>query len=360
MQMIEKTPDGRRVARRLAGVVAAIVAVTTGGLIARAAPEVPFLVSAYQAAEKKPTNPGINATVTMTTLGAASTGPKVLVAQGPLLMEGDLLGGRLPMTFSDANAAAPGAHSLFFSVSKSGRIGLQWLLDDKPLGGAPMQAFDTDVAGGTLTKKLNWNGVYRLVTVSIERKLSFRPLPLRIFPTPTPRPMKIIGRVIQIKPTPTPRPKISREKLDILKRRKAKGRKVRVTARFVVTNSDDGVGGIFGNSDKSVEMSGSIRLGNQVAFSFKRRSAEDGKEIGSKSMESVILTYSDPDYRFFKVAGNIYDEDKASASDTMWIASQRIDLISIMESNTEYRIKGDRNSESADLYIRVTDEGEVF
>jgi hypothetical protein len=326
------------------------------------APEVPFLVSAYEAAAKNPQTPGINATVTLTTLSASAKPPKVLIAQGPLVMEGDLLGARLPMTFDNASALEKDRHKLFFNISKSGRIGLQWLVDDKPFHDKPMQAFDTDAVGSTFTKKVNWYGALRQVTVSLERKLTFVPGIIKFKPTPTPKPgfkpgpIIIGGGVIKFRPTPTPTMKpvivVGTIKLP------AKGRRVKVTARFVVTNSDDGVAGIFGNSDKRLELGGSIRLGNQVAFSFNNRGAEDGDEFTSKAMESVSLLYSDPDHRFFAVSGKVWDKDTASASDTLWNASEKVDLIKIMENNAEHRIRGDRTSESGDLYIRVTDEGE--
>jgi hypothetical protein len=348
-----KTPEVCRTPHRIVGAIVALVAVGISGPMVLAAPEVPFLVSAYDAAEKKPSNPGISATVTMTTLGAASKPPKVLIAQGPLAMEGDLLGGRLPMTFDNASAVASGDHSLYFTVSKTGRIGLQWLVDDKPRDGISMQAFDTDVAGGTLTKKLTWNGAYRLVTVSVERKISLIGSPIVIKPK---RPI-IVGGVIKFRPTPTPKPTFKPIIVGTIKL-PPKGRKVRVTARFVVTNSDDGLGGVFGTGDKKVELAGSITMGGQSAFKFSNRPAVDGNEFQSKAMDDVTLTYSDPDYRFFKVEGKIYDLDQASNADTLWVANERVDLIKIMESNQEYRIRGDRNSESGDLYIRVVDQGE--
>ncbi|RYG68745.1 hypothetical protein EON80_11045 [bacterium] len=318
------------------------------------AAEVPFLVSAYKAAEKNPENPGIGVTVTLTALGANSKPPKMMVAQGALAMEGDLLGGRLPMTLDNPSPFEKDRHKLFFNVSKTGRIGLQWLVDDKPFQGKPMQSFDTDAAGSTLTKKINWNGGLRQVTVSLERKLTFIPGVIKLRPTATPKPIIIGGGVIKFKPTPTPTPKMifipGKIKL------KPKGRNVKVMARLLVTNSDDGVGGIFGNSDKSVELGGGVSMGGQRIFDFNGRSAQEGTEI--EKIIHVKLTYSDPEHRFFKVSGSIWDKDTASASDTMWISSQSLDLIKIMESNAEYLIKGDRKSESADLYIRVTDEGE--
>jgi hypothetical protein len=341
--------------KRMASLVAAVVllgaTLDLGSYRAIAAPDVPYLVSAFKAAEKKPTDPGISATITLTSLGANSKPPKVLIAQGPLAMEGDLLGGRLPMTFDNASSLEKDRNILFFNVSKTGRIGLQWLVDNKPFGG-PMQSFDTDASGSTLTKKIDWQGVTRQITVSFERKLTFLPGVIR-----RPKPGPVIVGTIPLKPTSTPKPTLKPIITGGI-RLAPKGRQVRVTARLVVTNSEDGVGGIFGNSDKEVELGGGIRFGNQNAFAFNNQSAHDGSEFKSKSMQSVRLTYSDPDHRFFSVSGNVWDKDKASASDTLWIANERIDLIKIMESNQEYVIRGDRKSESADLYIRVVDEGE--
>jgi hypothetical protein len=354
-----KVKFGKRFLNNMTMVGLALCGVT---LSAQAAPEVPFIVSAYNAVEKDPAKAAVSATITMTTLGTSSKGPKVLVAQGPLAMEGDLLGGRLPMTFDKMGNLPSGQHSLFFNISKTGRIGLQWLVNDKPRDGKSMQAFDTDIAGSTLTKKVTWQGEYRLITVEIQRKLNLLTKPILVpggvKVQPTPKPTLKPGKIIKFKPTPTPKPMVI---VTAPIKKKAVGRKLKVTGRLIVTNSDDGVGGIFGNSDKTVELAGGITFGNQSAFSFNNRSADDGAEFKSKAMNSVNAIYAQPDsYRFFAIKGHVWDVDKASARDTLWISSTNVNILEIMQSGKEYLIKGDRKSESADLYIRVTDEGEIF
>ncbi len=153
-------------------------------------------------------------------------------------------------------------------------------------------------------------------------------------------------------PTPTPPPPP----------RQATGRRVKVSARFVVTNSEDGYYATFPpKPDNELELNGSISLGGQLAFSWSKKAAVSGKEFASYSLNSVVLRYSDPNHRFFLVKGNIRDRDgDSSGKDGIWLASQNIDLIAIMQSNAEFVIKGDGKSESADLYIRVTDAGETF
>lgn len=152
-------------------------------------------------------------------------------------------------------------------------------------------------------------------------------------------------------PTPTPEPP-----------RVATGRRVKISARFVVTNSEDGYYPTFPpKPDNELELNGSISMGGQLAFSWSKKAAVSGKEFASYTLNSVVLRYSDPNHRFFLVTGNIRDrDDKLSGKDGVWLASQNIDLIAIMQSNAEFVIKGDGKSESADLYIRVTDAGETF
>ncbi|PQV64739.1 hypothetical protein B1R32_1036 [Abditibacterium utsteinense] len=154
-------------------------------------------------------------------------------------------------------------------------------------------------------------------------------------------------------PEPTPTPRV------------ATGRRVKISARLVVTNSDDGYQAGSGfipvpEADKRVELHGTISFGGQTAFSFTKKGAGAGDELLSKSMNPVTLRYSDPNLHFFKVEGKIEDLDSGSGPDNLWVANQNIDLLQIMASNAEFLVKGDRNSENADLYIRVTDGGEVF
>ena len=153
-------------------------------------------------------------------------------------------------------------------------------------------------------------------------------------------------------PTPTPPPPP----------RQATGRRVKISARFVVTNSEDGFYPTFPpKSDNELELNGSISMGGQLAFSWSKKAAVSGKEFASYALNSVVLRYTDPNHRFFLVKGNIRDRDGGlSGKDGVWLASQNIDLIAIMQSNAEFVIKGDGKSESADLYIRVTDAGETF
>ena len=155
-------------------------------------------------------------------------------------------------------------------------------------------------------------------------------------------------------PAPAPTPRV------------ATGRRVRIAARFIVTNADDGFHpGFPPPSDKRVELNGIITMGGQNAFYWDqkpngRAGLVTGNEVKSSSMIPTVLRYDDPNHRFFEVKGTIVDVDKASGNDEMWVVNQRIDLLQIMNSNAELLIKGDRKSESGDLYIRVTDAGEIF
>ncbi|RYX86229.1 hypothetical protein EON83_03125 [bacterium] len=344
-----------------AGVSALLLGFALTNLVplSMAADNVPLVVEVYSQASRPLLGKSVQATVTLTLLDKVPTQPSVIAAQGKVRIEGDLLEGTLPMTFNEANKVKTGKHELRFNVTRQGRIGLQWLLNAKPLNGAAMKAFDMQGTSDALSGKVNWNGATRLVTVTFSYGSSLlQAVPIRVIklkPTPTPKPMVIITKPIRLKPTPTPKPMIIITKPIKLK---PVGRRVKVSGRLVVTNSDDGIGGIWGSKDMQVELYGSIKFGEQTAFSLKNRSATEGSEIKAKAMNIVEIRYDDPNRFFFPVSGRIYDADKASSSDTLWSGSHRIDLLKILESNKEYLIKGDRDSESADLYIRVTDEGE--
>lgn len=329
------------------------IALTNAAPSSLAASDVPLVVEAYNQAARPLLGKSVQATVTLTLLDKAPSQPSVIAAQGKVRIEGDMLEGTLPMTFNEANKVKSGNHTLRFNVTRQGRIGLQWLLNAKPLNGVSMKAFDTEATSSSLSSKVNWNGAMRLATVTF----SYGNSPLQA------RPIRLIPPIIKIRPVPTPtsapRPTATpRPKRVVIIKKKKVGRRVRVVGRLLVTNSDDGIGGIWGSKDMRVELYGGIYFGNQQAFSLKNSSAGDGSEFNSRSMNSVEIRYDDPERFFFPVSGRIYDSDKASSSDTLWNASVKIDLLQILASNREYLIKGDRDSENADLYIRVIDEGE--
>lgn len=152
--------------------------------------------------------------------------------------------------------------------------------------------------------------------------------------------------IVKAKPTPEPTPAPTPAQV-------AKGRTVSIQSRFVVTNSDDGVG------DSIVELVGSISFNGIPVFSFDGRKAEVGSEfLSQRPIRSSF--YYDGSGSFTSVRGVIEDHDKASGNDTLWVANQKINLEQILNSHNEFCIKGDRNSESGDLYIRVTDLGEFY
>ena len=133
----------------------------------------------------------------------------------------------------------------------------------------------------------------------------------------------------------------------------AKGRNVKITARFVVTNSEDGAG------DNVVELLGSIYINGVQVFSFNKDKAEVGKEFYSRRAVAGGYYYQGSG-SFTVVRGVVEDHDKGSGNDTMWVANQKINLQQILDSHNEFLIKGDRDSESGDLYIRVEALGEFY
>ena len=128
---------------------------------------------------------------------------------------------------------------------------------------------------------------------------------------------------------------------------------MKITARFVVTNSDDGV------ADSTVELIGSIYINGVQVLSFDKDKAWVGKEFLSRRAVASGYYYGGSG-SFTSVRGVVEDHDKGSGNDTMWVANQKINLQQILDSHNEFLIKGDRKSESGDLYIRVQDLGEFY
>lgn len=142
-------------------------------------------------------------------------------------------------------------------------------------------------------------------------------------------------------PPPPPKPKV------------ATGRSVRVETRLHVTNSADGV------MDKVVEVAGKLTFDGLINLDVPRTSAGAGADIKLYST-GLVVKYGDSRFSRLRVSGTVYDVDRASDKDVMWKNYYPVDLLGIMRSGRELQVRGDRDSESADLYIRVVDQGEVF
>ena len=301
---------------------------------------------AFAVAQKSSAISYVSATVTLTALGKTTDLPRVLIGKGSMKMEGDLLQGKLDLTFDSPAKVPPGKNQLLFNVSRTNRVGLQWLINDKPRNYVSLKAFDGQATSDALTAKINWNGANWLLTATLEhqtRKLVGPKKPggrVVTLPSKEKKPMVIIAA--PAKPS-----------------QKAVGRNFVVTGRFLATNTEDGVGGIFGNADDSVELSGNVIINGGIALSLSNRSVDAGTSLNLKE-QRLSLRYDDPKIHYCEVNGSISDRDKASASDMLWNASQSIDLMNIMESKREFVIRGDRDSESGDLYIRVVDGGEIM
>ena len=318
----------------------------------KSAPAQPTVVErAFQFADGPKGLDYLTATVTLTTVGSPKTLPKVVIGRGIMRMEGDLLQGKFDLTFDSAAKAPAGKNQLLFNVSRANRVGLQWLVNDKPLKYASLKAFDAQATPDSLTAKINWNDTDWLLSAIIERSHRVPAKGPRVpqtFPVPaktdSKKPITIMTVPIKIKPA-----------------KKAVGRNFIVTGRFLVTNSEDGVGGIFGNADDRVELTGYVSINQKSVLSLNsdKNSATTGDSFDLKELR-FGLRYDDTNLHYCSVKGSIADNDKASARDMLWSADRTIDLMQIMQSNREFVIKGDRKSESGDLYIRVTDGGEIM
>ena len=135
--------------------------------------------------------------------------------------------------------------------------------------------------------------------------------------------------------------------------RAATGRRVRVESRLYVTNSADGF------MDNVVELGGKLTFDDIINLDVPRVSAGAGADVKLKSA-TVVVKYGDARFSHLRVSGEVYDIDKISNKDMMWKNYYPVDLLDLMRSGSELQVRGDRDSESADLYIRVFDEGEVF
>lgn len=149
----------------------------------------------------------------------------------------------------------------------------------------------------------------------------------------------IYGR--QTLPNPKPQAKV------------ATGRRVRVETRLRVTNSSDGF------QDNVVEVAGNLTFDNFINLNVPRTSAGKGADVKLKPA-SIVVKYGDSRFGRLRVSGSVYDVDKMSNKDIMWKNYYPVDLLKIMRDGNELEVRGDRDSESADLYIRVLDEGEVY
>ena len=299
--------------------------------------------------------------VTIQTVGAApGTGLARYKDEKPTLS-----GSQIKATLLPPNVLAGASDEPFFRgqltllISQTGRVGLQWPLPNgKPRDGKAMQYFETvatpNATGGTLKQTINWYGKQRVVTIALRNKAGNGGI-------------IIVGGGVGIKPTPTPKPKPK-----FVSAQRMVGRKVLVSARMVITNSDDGG---WPEKDEIVELTGWVSTSGlpvkgiwpeaSPLFNWRDRKVTATKgRVFKASAGPIKVYYGNPRSAIARISGRIDDDDGfGSGKDKLLNVAQDINLLDALRDNREIHItkdpkQDDGKSENAELYIRVTDLGE--
>lgn len=137
-----------------------------------------------------------------------------------------------------------------------------------------------------------------------------------------------------------------------------RGVRIAVHSYFVVTNSDDGV------RDNDVETYGYLNINDQRIWAVQKRDRIEnvgrGRRINAGWYDYVVM-FDKPAGWALKLNGYLKDYDRGSDDDGMWnpMNIPRFANIKAMYEDqklgrkTEVTVRGDRDSESADLVLEL-------
>lgn len=290
-----------------------------------------FVAEAIAQAQEAPTDEGkwqVTANVVLT----AENVP-MMTASGPVSFvktPDDALWGSLPMKVGDE---ANDVHRLNVTVMPDGTVGLLWLIAGKPFLGRPTMIFKASSFPTYLSKAINFGGAPRRMVLKLETE--------------------------RVKETSTgnrpPRIRVPKAKEPI-------GKRYQISARIVVTNSDDGYDG-FGK-DNTVEVRGNLVLyswganGNTYVGTVGKLVPQPLKAGNDLYLGICTIDYifAKPDTKYYAMIGQFFDSDyPISGPDDMNVyPAQKRNLETHSTFKKELSLSGSDGSESLDVYYKVT------
>ena len=153
---------------------------------------------------------------------------------------------------------------------------------------------------------------------------------------------------------------------------KPRGARILVRSYFSVTNSDDGIG------DRDVEAYGTVKYNGNTVWNVASKNAIRATE---KDKDRRHFLYTDINGHYFNVifddsktwnlvvSGFLNDYDKVSKDDAMWNPFGLPQLVNLEQINEGFpmshrsglfTLRGDHDSESADLIIVINWAGDIY
>lgn len=288
--------------------------------------------------------PAVFATVSIVSLepgvslGKSADRTKVWYSYGQLkpspFPNANLLEGKLPLWSNVGDGSNPFSAgdnmTLGVAVKQNGRTSFHFQIDGRNrLGKGPEEFLPETDTPMLLTTTRDFSGQKSLITISLTKGWIGKP----------------VAPIVENKPI---------------------GARYEVSAKFVVTNSDDGTnvfskdntvearGGIYFNAWKYPQHTETMQLLN-VYGDFG-----SGNTIPLQKPFVVERIFSDKQSDRLKIDGNIYDYDASSGNDILWKKSDVLLLGNIMMNGGTRTLKGDGDEESGDLVINVKKIADIF
>ena len=294
--------------------------------------DVPFVVEAIEKAQIAPTTEGrwvVTANVVFT-----SEANGTMTANGPVEWVGtpaNGLKGILPMTVGD-DAETAKTNALGLAFKADGTVGIQWLIAGTPYLGRPTFVFQPSAFPDYFSKAINFGGAKRR--------------------------MKLTLASAWVKPPRIRIPKGEEKKEPI-------GKRYKISARIVITNSDDGV------LDDTVEVNGDLELfnwganGNKFVGNVGNFVNQPLKAGQSVFLGSCLIDYifDKPDTKYYAMRGSFFDTDDIMLTGLDMMNDSRAEKRNLPIHATfkkEFKLTGDEDDESLDIYYTVKEVKDLY
>lgn len=339
---IENRMPMSRLKQRIVLVVSLLATAMLASAPAHAA-DVPFIVDAIAKAKEAPTGEGrwgVTATVVLTSEKSAT-----MTATGPVNFVGtpaEGLKGIIPMTVGD-DAETGKTNALGVVVKRDGTVGIQWRIADKPFLGRQPLVFNATAFPNYLSKGIHFGGALRRMKLTLASEW-VKPPRIRVRKSEEPPRIRV--------------PKGEEKKEPI-------GKRYKISARIVITNSDDGV------LDDTVEVKGDLELfnwganGNKFVGNVGNFVTQPLKAGQSVFLGSCLIDYifDKPDTKYYAMRGSFFDTDDIMLTGLDMMNDSRAEKRNLPIHATfkkEFKLTGDEDDESLDIYYKVTEVEDLY
>lgn len=306
------------------------------GAHTQAKADVPFVVEAIEKAQTAPTAEGRWAVIANVVFTSEKSG--TMTASGEVNFEGfpvNGLKGIIPMTIGD-NAETSKINALGLAIKPDGTVGIQWLIAGKPYLGRPTFVFQPSAFPDYLSKRINFGSVARRMKLTLSSEW-----------------------IKAEKPRIRKKPPVQTEAKTPI------GKRYKISARVVITNSDDGV------LDDTVEVKGDLELyhwganGNKFVGNVGNFVTQPLKAGQSVFLGSCFIDYifDKPDTKYYAMRGSFFDTDDIMLTGLDMMNDSRAEKRNLPIHATfkeEFKLTGDEDDESLDIYYKVIEVEDLY